>query len=124
VRLFDRRNTTKTEHAMKLSELKLIQGALNDGTDHIDAVALIAREIAALEGKVDQAKMEFNAYCTMFGLKPEHLAAVFTFRSRQYRIVGVNPSAPKFGISVQRLPDGRRFKFPHREIVHLLPKVA
>ena len=102
---------------MKLSELKIVKASLPEGT----AMQIVDRYIGELEAKEQGRVNDFNAYCKHFGLEPHHLGMTFIFRGRGYRITGLNPAAPKFAVNVIRLPDGKGFRFPHRDILRLLP---
>ena len=66
------------------------------------------------------AAMTFQAVAKRYGLDPNHLWAEITIRGKRYMIVGLNPRRHRYPISAKRLPDGRGFKFPVRDIKQAL----
>lgn len=38
------------------------------------------------------------------------IGSIVTIKSRQYKVIGYNPSAPKNNVKLSRLPDGRQFR--------------
>jgi hypothetical protein len=68
--------------------------------------------IKAPTGEVLSKEREsFKRNASLFGLKPEHLDQKFHSNYRTFKIIGLNPNAPKFAILAER-SDGKRFKFP------------
>ena len=57
-----------------------------------------------------------------FGLKPSDYGRTFKACGETFRIVAINPNRPKYPISVERVADGRGFKFPAEEVVLYLRK--
>ena len=58
----------------------------------------------------------FRAMAKFYGLEPEDLGREFQQGRVRYRITGLNPGRPKYPISVERVNDGKRFKFPADQI--------
>lgn len=61
----------------------------------------------------------FGAYCARYGLRPEHYGTVFVSRGSHYRVVGIQPQRPKFGILCKRVSDGGPLLFS-RGAAHLI----
>lgn len=57
------------------------------------------------------AKKEFEKYCSLYGMKPEHYHATFSNGGTLYRVVGLVLSRPKFPISCERIHDGKSLLF-------------
>ena len=63
----------------------------------------------------------FAADATQIGLDASDYHRTFTFRGNQYRVLGIKLNRFKFPVSVERLPDGKKFKMP----VHFInPELA
>jgi len=59
---------------------------------------------------------DFKAYASMYGLEPEDLGKEFTHRGVVYKIVGLKTRGRKFPIQVERVHDGKTFKFPDHTV--------
>ncbi len=53
---------------------------------------------------------------------PVEVGSNFTYGGKMYRITNYEPSRPRFPVSAERLPDGKRFKFP-LDVVKAVAKV-
>lgn len=62
-------------------------------------------------------KAMFEVLAPHFGLGPSDYRRTFKARSEMFRIVAINPNRPKYPISVERVSDGRGFKFPAEDVV-------
>ena len=67
-------------------------------------------------------KVLFEALAPQFGLEPSDYGRTFRSRDELFRIVAINPNRPKYPISVERVADGRGFKFPADDVVMYLKK--
>lgn len=48
----------------------------------------------------------------LLGLGEEVVGKLFKYGTRTYRVTGLNPRAPSYPIEAERVPDGKRFRFP------------
>lgn len=62
-------------------------------------------------------KAMFGVLAEHFGLKPSDYGRAFKARGETFRIMAINPNRPKYPISVERVADGRGFKFPAEDVV-------
>ena len=62
-----------------------------------------------IEGKTSE-QVQFEEHASLFGLKPEDFGKTFTVDGKEYKLIGLCPSAPKWPVVGQRV-DGERFKF-------------
>lgn len=62
-------------------------------------------------------KAMFEVLAQHFGLEPSDYGRAFRARSETFRVTAINPNRPKYPISVERVTDGRGFKFPAEEVV-------
>ena len=62
-------------------------------------------------------KAMFEVLALPFGLEPSDYGRTFKARGEMFRIVAINPNRPKYPISVERVSDGRGFKFPAEDVV-------
>lgn len=51
----------------------------------------------------------FNRYCAMYGLKPEHFGQNIILDRTAYEIVGIKTSSGKYPIQIKRIFDGKVF---------------
>ena len=65
-------------------------------------------------------KALFEVLAPHFGLEPSDYGRTFRSRDELFRIVAINPNRPKYPISVERVSDGRGFKFPADNVVMYL----
>ena len=65
-------------------------------------------------------KALFEVLAPNFGLEPSDYGRTFRSREDIFRIVAINPNRPKYPISVERVSDGRGFKFPADNVVMYL----
>ena len=61
-------------------------------------------------------KAMFEVLALQFGLEPSDYGRTFKARGEMFRIVAINPNRPKYPISVERVSDGRGFKFPAEDV--------
>ena len=66
-----------------------------------------------------QAETDFPMFCTMFGLKPEHLGKEISIRGRVFTICGLKPNRTKLPI-LARAVGGKVYKFPERTVQRAL----
>ena len=64
----------------------------------------------------------FEVLAPQFGLEPSDHGRTFRSRDDLFRIVAINPNRPKYPISVERVADGRGFKFPADDVAMYLKK--
>ena len=62
-------------------------------------------------------KAMFGVLAEHFGLKPSDYGRIFRARGEAFRITALNPNRPKYPISVERVTDGRGFKFPVEDVM-------
>jgi len=62
-------------------------------------------------------KAMFGVLAGHFGLKSSDYGRTFKARGEIFRIAAINPNRPKYPISVERVADGRGFKFPVEDVV-------
>ena len=66
-------------------------------------------------------KAMFEVLAEHFGLKPpdhgRRASPSVKARGEVFRIVAINPNRPKYPISVERVADGRGFKFPVEDML-------
>ena len=62
-------------------------------------------------------KAMFELLAGHFGLEASDHGRTFRTRGETFRITAINPNRPKYPISVERVADGRGFKFPAEEVV-------
>lgn len=62
-------------------------------------------------------KAMFDVLAPHFGLEPSDYGRTFKARGEMFTIVAINPNRPKYPISVERVSDGRGFKFPADDVV-------
>lgn len=53
---------------------------------------------------------EFEKYCFLYNLKPEHYNKSFKSSGKSYNIIGFKPNRPKFPI-IAKSEDGKQYKF-------------
>ena len=75
-----------------------------------EGVVKIAVSLAKAPG-VDALKDKFVSMANYYGFKATDYQRVFWHDGTQYRLVGFNAGSPKFQVSVQRVYDGKTFKF-------------
>lgn len=61
-------------------------------------------------------KAMFEVLAPHFGLEETDYGRSFKTRGEMFRITAINPNRPKYPISVERIADGRGFKFPAEEV--------
>lgn len=69
----------------------------------------------------DLDKKEFERNAHLFGLKPEHYGKQITYGGSTFVLVGLNPGRPRFPVSVERVPDGKKFKLTESSLKQLNP---
>jgi hypothetical protein len=55
---------------------------------------------------------QWKKYAKMFGLDPAAFGKTFTYGGNQFRIAGLATRRGKFPVLADRVPDGKKFKFP------------
>ncbi len=73
--------------------------------------------IPASDGSLfEPEKALFEVFAEHYGLQPSDFGKTFSTDSETFRITAINPSRPKYPISVERLPDRRGFKFTAKDV--------
>lgn len=54
----------------------------------------------------------FMHNCVFLGLTEQDLWQKFIYRNEVYRLIGLNPRRGKYPLSIERLADGKKFRFP------------
>ncbi len=62
-------------------------------------------------------KAMFEVLAPHFGLESSDYSRTFLARGDTFRITAINPNRPKYPISVERVADGRAFKFPAEDVL-------
>lgn len=61
--------------------------------------------------------VDFRRAARLYGLEAEDLGRIFkSFAGDRFKIVGLSARAKRYPILAERVRDGARFKFPHREV--------
>lgn len=68
------------------------------GASHLDVMTKFKVQVEDAAAKAEARKKEFDAYCELFGLKPEHFGATFMSRGVTYTIVGLELKRRKYPI--------------------------
>ena len=77
--------------------------------------------IPAPDGSVFNLEKDMFAFLAVrYGLTPSDFGREFDANGERFRITGIDPNRPKYPISVERIPDRRRFKFAAENVVMLL----
>lgn len=71
------------------------------------AVAATMKIEVRLPETSEAARDTFNSYCAMYDLKPEHFQKDIVVQGKNYKILGFEPSRPKFPIKVRDLKTGK-----------------
>lgn len=62
----------------------------------------------------------FEHLASRYGLQPGDFNKTFWMKGTQYRITGINSSAPRFAVTGERVRDGKGFRFPARDVANCL----
>ena len=65
-------------------------------------------------------KALFEVLAPSFGLEPSDHGRIFRTDGEAFRITAINPNRPKYPISVERVADGRGYKFSAANVVTCL----
>ena len=71
-------------------------------------------------GVSEKDKLDFKRCCRIVGLNPEDFGREFVCSGTRYKVVGVKLNRPKYPISVERVKDGKCFKFGDALVKSLL----
>jgi hypothetical protein len=86
------------------------------------ASAKLKFEAKTADGKqADHARLDWDKYSKIFGLKPEWIDQ--TFRSKEgdnYKITGLNPKKRRFPVETIRVSDGKIFGWPSEAVPWLI----
>lgn len=111
-----------------LNALRPLAASLGLGIEatggRIEAYAFTAAfrfTVAATAEGVSGEEAQFRQLCQFYDLTPEDYGRTFTYQARQYQLVGLNPTRPKFCVLGRRIPDGKRFAFPRSVLAQLDP---
>jgi hypothetical protein len=75
-----------------------------------NSTGVVKLSLTAIGGDSRLAR-DFKTYASTFGVKPEDLGRTFRSRGTEYKVTGINPGRPKFPFAVERVSDGKVFKF-------------
>ena len=70
------------------------------------------------------ATQAFAMSAPQVGLQPDDFLRVIQFLGKPYRIIGLHLSRSKFPVSVERLPDGKKFKMAVADVKRSMPVPA
>lgn len=76
--------------------------------------ATIKMEIATVTDTGEVRSKEvvvFEQQAVRFGLKPDDIGKTFTSQGKKFKVTGLNPRRYKFPVNVDRVLDGKKFKF-------------
>lgn len=73
---------------------------------------------------VSHERRMFEHLASRYGLAPSDFGKTFWMKGTQYKITGINQSAPRYAITGERVRDGKGFRFPARDVANCLSKVA
>jgi len=65
-------------------------------------------------------KALFEVLAPQFGLEPSDYGRTFSHRNEMFRIVAINPNRPRYPVGVERVADGRGFKFAAGDVAYCL----
>jgi hypothetical protein len=65
----------------------------------------------------DSGQKKFEQFARGFGFTPEDYDAEFTTTNGTYRLVGLNPRAPKYPVLARNVRDGKTYKMPERIVL-------
>lgn len=85
--------------------------------------AMIQRALERMQRATPEAE-RFRSLAMRYGFESTDLGRTFVSRGTEYRITGLNPSAPKFPVQGERVRDGQPFKFPEAVVKTGLGKKA
>lgn len=60
----------------------------------------------------EQAKKEFELYCSQYGLKPENFGAKFEYGNGYYEVVGIAPGRGKNVVKIKKIRTGKQYVAP------------
>jgi len=80
------------------------------------------QEIQEGETAVDVKRKEFEVLAPVLGFDKDAYGKIFRSGATQYKIMGLKPSRPKYPIIVERVRDGKRFKFSTYTVAQALMK--
>ena len=55
-------------------------------------------------------ELKFEQYCGLFNLKPSHFGVPFKCNGKEYKLIGLNPKAPKYSV-IGIDSEGKIYKF-------------
>jgi hypothetical protein len=136
IKSFDKENlkNLRSDIDSAFAQLRQKYGvSLQLGTIHFDDVKATAKLTMVAVGDPNAATdphaakrtaqaAEFKLLAQSFGLKPEHLGAMIKHGGDTYKLVGLNPKAPKFCVVATRIHDGRTYRLPESSIASLQSK--
>lgn len=73
-------------------------------------------KVVIVKQGVNLGTQNFMRFAHLYGLKPQDHGREFVSNGVRYRLTGLAPNRPRFPILGERVPDGKKFKFP-REVV-------
>jgi len=109
---FDRSNTKvlSTEAVEALQAVAVKHGlTVQAAGGTIGAVKLVLKfefNVTDKDAANEAERKEFEAYCTMFGLTPEHYKARFSRSMAQFELIGFMPRRPKYPLRARNVADG------------------
>ena len=72
----------------------------------------ITCRLTALPAGVDPEAVEWKRCCVRYGLKPEHLNEVISFRGSKFKLIGLNTRRRKYPLTGLDVDNGKRYKLP------------
>lgn len=127
---------TKTANLLQKEMTEALQGiALKHGVkitaaggtinpNHVDVFLKFRVEVSDIGAKDTARKQEFDQYCELFGMKPEHFGATFTSRGQTYKISGLELRRRKFPIRAVEIASGKELLFTEEVAKRLSPVAA
>lgn len=91
-------------------------GTFRYGPDEVRIQASVTQE------GLDAHAVAFKRHAADFDLKGADLGAEVTLNGRKCRLVGIKPKSRKYPILVERVSDGKRFKFPASSVLKALDR--
>lgn len=88
-------------------------GTLGAGTGVIKVAVTIRNTSAGVSG----AEMDYKRYAGYLRMPPDGYGKQVKIGNQLFRIVGLNPSAPKNCVELQRVIDGKSFKCPRESVI-------
>jgi hypothetical protein len=90
-----------------------------------DLRATLTLRTPAHAQQVDTRKAAHDeAVASILGLPPDIVGQAFAFQRSLYKVIEIHAGRPKYPITAERVPDGKRFKFPAHAVLSGLKKAG